>query len=146
MQPARSPHSGDARPQTPPDLSASEERKRLSPGAIKGFMNIVDAWGIPAYEARKLLGGISNGQYYAYRKNPDRTLGQDALMRVSLLVGIFKALNILHGKELADAWVTLPNANRIFGGGTPLEYMVRGGVPAMLTVRRLLDARRGGTA
>jgi len=40
--------------------------------------------------------------------------------------------------------VGLPNANRLFGGETPLTYMVRGGVPALQTVRRLLDARRGG--
>jgi hypothetical protein len=59
-------------------------------------------------------------------------------------VGIFKALNILHGQELADEWIRLPNANRIFSGSTPLDYMIKGGVPAMQTVRRLLDARRGG--
>jgi hypothetical protein len=45
---------------------------------------------------------------------------------------------------LADAWITLPNSNRIFGGQTPLAYMMKGGLPAMQTVRRLLDARRGG--
>jgi hypothetical protein len=32
----------------------------------------------------------------------------------------------------------------MFGGETPLAYMVKGGVPAMLRVRQLLDARRGG--
>ena len=37
----------------------------------------------------------------------------------------------------------LPNTNRLFGGGTPLEYVTRGGIPAMDQVRRLLDARRG---
>ncbi len=131
---------------TPPDLSDVNVRKRLSPGAIKAFMNIMDAWNIPAENGRKLLGGVSNGQYYAFRKNPDKTLAQDALMRVSLLVGIFKALNILHAPKLADKWVTLCNTNRIFGGGTPLDYMIRGGVPAMLTVRRLLDSRRGSGA
>jgi len=40
--------------------------------------------------------------------------------------------------------VQLPNRNRIFGGGTPLDYMIKGGAPAMQIVRRLLDARRGG--
>jgi hypothetical protein len=40
--------------------------------------------------------------------------------------------------------MTLPNRNRIFGGTTPLEYLIRGGLPAFQTVRRLLDARRGG--
>mgnify|MGYP006137360473 CR=1 FL=1 len=60
------------------------------------------------------------------------------------IIGIFKALNILHSKKLADAWVLLPNSNRIFAGQTPLAYMMKGGVPAMQMVRRLLDARRGG--
>jgi hypothetical protein len=40
--------------------------------------------------------------------------------------------------------VQRPNTNRIFGGGTPLAYMMKGGVPALQVVRRLLDARRGG--
>jgi hypothetical protein len=79
------------------------------------------------------------------KKKPEvRLLDTDRLQRVSYLVGIFKALNILHGRELADEWVRLPNTNRIFNGSTPLDYMIKGGVPAMQTVRRLLDARRGG--
>lgn len=49
----------------------------------------------------------------------------------------------LHSLKLADEWAGLPNTNRIFAGMTPLAYMLRGGAPAMLTVRRLLDARRG---
>jgi hypothetical protein len=40
--------------------------------------------------------------------------------------------------------VTLANQNPIFHGSTPLEYMLRGGIPAIALVRRLLDARRGG--
>ena len=51
---------------------------------------------------------------------------------------------MLHKTELADEWVNLPNTNRIFSGATPLAYMIKGGIPAMQTVRRLLDARRGG--
>ena len=68
----------------------------------------------------------------------------DRLTRVSLLVGLFKALHILYSDALADRWVHMPNTNRLFGGATPLHYMLRGGLPAMLTVRRLLDARRAG--
>jgi hypothetical protein len=61
-----------------------------------------------------------------------------------LLVGIFKALNILYSRDLADAWIQLANANTIFAGATPLSYMLKGGLPAMIRVRQLLDARRGG--
>jgi hypothetical protein len=78
------------------------------------------------------------------KRNPDRVLDADRLMRVSYLVGIFKALHILHGRNLADEWVQLLNRNPVFGGQTPLAYMIRGGLPAMQTVRRLLDARRAG--
>jgi hypothetical protein len=78
------------------------------------------------------------------KKRPNRILDADRLTRISALIGIFKGLNILYPEDLADAWITLANANRIFGGRTPLAYMLDGGLSAMLTVRRLVDARRGG--
>jgi hypothetical protein len=127
------------------DLSDREERERLSPGAIRAFFNIMERWGVRDVQARQLLGGVSNGTYYAMKRDPDRALEEDRLRRISYLVGIFKALNILYGETLADRWVTLPNTNRIFAGATPLDYLIRGGLPAFQTLRRLLDARRGGT-
>jgi hypothetical protein len=126
------------------DLTSKRERERLSPSAVRAFFNIVRRWNIRDEDAKLLLGGISNGPYYEMKKSPDRLLDTDRLLRISYLVGIFKALNILYSRKLADAWITLPNSNRIFGGRTPLAYMLSGGVPAMHTVRRLLDARRGG--
>lgn len=126
------------------DLTTKAERERLSPSAVRAFFNIVARWGVRDEDAKVLLGGISNGPYYEMKKNPARTLDGDRLLRISYLVGIFKALNILYSKKLADNWVRLPNSNRIFVGQTPLAYMMTGGLPAMQTVRRLLDARRGG--
>ncbi|HEV7704768.1 MAG TPA: antitoxin Xre-like helix-turn-helix domain-containing protein [Gemmatimonadaceae bacterium] len=127
------------------DLVSPEARERLSASALKAFFNIMEHWRIRDEDARALLGGISNGAFYAMKKEPaERVLDADTLLRVSYLIGIFKALNILHSRALADEWVLLPNSNRIFGGLTPMAYMLRGGVTAMQTVRRLLDARRGG--
>jgi len=126
------------------DLTTKSERERLSPGALRGFFNIIQRWNIKDEDARSLLGGISNGPYYLWKKQPNRTLDLDVLTRISYVVGIFKALNILYGQTLADEWVRLPNTNRIFAGETPLTYMKQGGIPAMQIVRRLLDARRGG--
>jgi len=131
-------------PSPPVDLSAKSERDRLSPSAIKAFLNIMNKWGIRDEDARALLGGMSNGRFYDMKKQPERTLDADTLTRISYLVGIFKALNILHSVKLADAWVQRPNTNRIFGGQAPLAYMIKGGLPAMQTVRRLVDARRAG--
>lgn len=126
------------------DFSAKAERERLSPAAIKAFLNIMEKWRVRDEDARALFGGISNGQFYEMKKKPERVLDADALTRVSYLIGIFKALNILYSEPLADAWPQRPNSNRIFGGQTPLAYLIKGGLPAMQTVRRLVDARRGG--
>jgi hypothetical protein len=128
----------------PADLSNKDIARRLSPPAVKGFLKIVSLWELRDEDARQLLGGISNGAYYELKKRGSRILDQDRLTRISLLTGIFKALNILYSKKLADRWIRLPNTNPMFGGETPLTYMVRGGLPAMLRVRQLLDARRGG--
>ena len=100
-------------------------------------------WRVRDEDARGLLGGVTNGPFYEMKRNPDRTLDADRLTRISYLIGIFKALNVLHGEELADAWMHLPNSNRMFAGSAPLEYVARGGIPALDQLRRLLDARRG---
>ncbi|MDT9600582.1 MbcA/ParS/Xre antitoxin family protein [Sphingosinicella rhizophila] len=144
MASAASYPAGRFRPSPLVDLTAKSDRERLSPAAIRTFFNIMEHWEVRDEYARLLLGGISNGPYYAMKKDPERVLDTDRLLRISYLVGIFKALNILYSKKLADAWMTLPNSNRIFGGQTPLQYVVKGGLPALQTVRRLLDARRGG--
>ena len=126
------------------DLSNKDVARRLSPSAVKGFLKMASLWDLRDGEARRLLGGMSNGAFYELKKKGSRTLDQDRLTRISLLTGIFKALNILYRKKLADRWVQLPNSNSMFGGEMPLAYMIKGGVPAMLRVRQLLDARRGG--
>jgi hypothetical protein len=126
-----------------PDFSDTTTRKRLSPSAIKGFFRIAAKWRIKDEDVRLLFGGISSGSFYALKKNP-RVLDQDTLTRISLAVGIYKDLNILYSSRLADAWITLPNTNPMFRGSSPLAYMLRLGLPGMMHVRQLLDARRGG--
>jgi hypothetical protein len=127
----------------PANLSNKQVQKRLSPAARKAFFKIATAWKIRDEEAKQLLGGISNGAFYQMKGGQVKApLDQDRLVRVSLLVGIFKALNTLYSQKLADAWISLPNTNPIFAGDTPLAYMVEGGQPAMMRVRQLLDARR----
>lgn len=135
-----------SRYQPPPltDLGSREARERLSPGALKAFFNLAAKWKLRDEDSRALLGGVSNGPFYEMKRNPDRTLDADRLTRISYLLGIFKALGILHSDALADQWVQRPNTNPLFAGATPLAYMIRGGLPAMQNVRRLLDARRAG--
>jgi hypothetical protein len=126
------------------DLGSREARERLSPASLKALFAIAARWKLRDEHTRALLGGVSNGPFYEMKRRPGRTLDADRLTRISYLLGIFKALGLLYSERLADAWVQRPNANPLFGGATPLEYMIRGGLPAMQAVRRLLDARRAG--
>jgi hypothetical protein len=126
------------------DLNSKTERERLSKSALKGFFKLNAAWQLRDDDARELLGGLSSSAFYEWKKNPDRVLEVDRITRVSYLLGIYKALHILYGDKLADEWIHLPNTNPIFNGRTPLAHMLAGGLLAMQTVRKLLDARRGG--
>jgi hypothetical protein len=128
----------------PADLSDKNVIKRLSPAAVRAFLRMRELWDLRDEDARHLLGGMSNGAFYEMKRKARSALDQDRLTRISILTGIFKALNILYSKKLADRWVQLPNESEMFGGATPLAYMIKGGQPAMLRVRQLLDSRRGG--
>ncbi|MGL5115858.1 MAG: MbcA/ParS/Xre antitoxin family protein, partial [Beijerinckiaceae bacterium] len=81
----------------------------------------------------------------AVREHRDITLDLDALLRLSAVLGVHQALQVLHGTE-ADgiAWLRRPNLAIVFGGQTPLDLLTSGSQDAILTVRRFLDAARGG--
>jgi hypothetical protein len=127
------------------DLADAAERGRLSASAIKAFVNIAERWGLSETQARGLLGGIASSTYHAWKTEPrGKKLDQDSLMRISLLIGIYKALNIYFGKPWADRWVVLANRGPMFAGRAPIDYMLRHGQPGMAQVRRMLDSWRGG--
>ncbi len=126
------------------DLSDRAVQVRLSRAAAPAFFKLAQAWHLRDESSRKLLGGVSNGVFYQLKRGGKKVLDQDKLTRISLLLGIFKALNILYSRKLADSWITLPNSNPMFKGERPLDYMIKGGLPAFVRVRQLLDARRGG--
>ncbi len=64
---------------------------------------MMEIWKVRDEHAKLLLGNVSNGPFYAMKKTPkSKVLDVDQIYRVSYLFGIFKAINILHGRELAD--------------------------------------------
>ena len=120
-------------------------RKRMSAPAVRTFFNIARAWGLNVAEQRALLGWPASSTYHKYKTGDVGTLSFDTLTRISLVLGIYKALHILYPEAaLADRWVKLPNANAMFGGRPALSFIVDGGIDALYQLRRLLDARRGG--
>lgn len=120
-----------------------EARRRLSGPGLRTFFNIAGAWTLNVSEQRGLLGWPPLSTFHKYKSGDHGTLSFDQLTRLSLVLGIYKALHILYpDAALADRWVRLPNANPLFGGEPALTLMVSG-IDGLYAVRRLLDSRRG---
>jgi hypothetical protein len=145
MTPAR---ATTLRRPAPADVSADRQspdvRRRLSAPGIRTFFNIAAAWQLSGDEQRGLLGWPAASTFYKYRAGDVGVLSFDTLTRLSLVLGIYKALHVLYpDRELADGWVRLPNTHTVFGGRPALALMIDGGIDGLYQVRRLLDGRRG---
>ena len=120
-------------------------RRQMSGPALRAFLNIAEVWKLSNEASRGLLGWPPESTFFKYKSGEPGVLSFDTLMRVSLVIGIYKDLHILYPEEgLADRWVSLPNSNPLFGGRPAIVFMTEGGMDALYQVRRLLDARRGG--
>lgn len=119
-------------------------RRRKSGPALRTFFNIAGKWQLNTKEAMGLLGWPSSSTFHNYKKGVHGALPLDTLVRISLVLGIYKALHILYAEpQFANRWVRMPNSNPLFGGRPPLTLMIDGGIDGLYTVRRLLDGRRG---
>lgn len=118
--------------------------ERLSGTALGVFFKIADLWKLSNDEKRVLLGSIPESTYYKYARSPQSAkLSRDTLERISHIVGIFKAINILLPRnESADAWVRRPNNASLFKGRSALDYMLGGSYEHVAAVRHYLDSER----
>lgn len=122
-----------------------EERRRLSGPALRTFFNIAAAWELSVNEQRALLGWPASSTCHKYKSGDHGTLSFDTLTRISLVIGIYKSLQVLYPEPaFSDRWVRMPNSHEIFGGRPALWLMTEGGIDGLYRVRRLLDGRRGG--
>ena len=129
---------------------AAEPSRKLSGGELSGpalrtFFRIADAWKLSPNEARRILGDPPRSTFFLWKRAREGQLSRDALERVSYVLGIYKALQILlPDKDAADTWIRRPNSAPLFGGGPALDRMLSGNVADLYVVRQYLDAQRGG--
>ncbi|MFC4728445.1 MbcA/ParS/Xre antitoxin family protein [Coralloluteibacterium thermophilus] len=129
-------HLRPALPATPaPELAAP---------ALRAFFAIAERWKLKNAQARRLLGDPPESTFFKWKKSQEGSLGRDTLERISYVLGIFKALEILFPDPTrADAWIHRPNAAPPFGGASALDRMLSGNVADLYVVRSYLDAQRG---
>jgi hypothetical protein len=120
-------------------------RRRLSAPALRTFFNIAAVWQLSVQEQRSLLGWPAASTFHKYKAGDHGALTFDTLTRLSLIIGIYKSLQVLYPEPaFADTWPRMPNSNPMFGGRPALTLMTDGGIDGLFRVRRLLDSRRGG--
>jgi hypothetical protein len=150
MSVATSPRQNDPGiPQLNPDRFSPANRRRLSGPGLRTFLAIADLWKLAEAQRRLILGLPSRSTYHSWvkaaREHRDITLDVDVLTRLSAVLGIHQALQILFDREAdAVAWLRGPHQAPVFGGQPPLALVTSGTQDGLLTVRRFLDAARGG--
>jgi hypothetical protein len=112
---------------------------------MRAFFAIVDKWGLSPDEAIALLGSPGRSTFYNWKRGDVSQVAHslDLASRISYVLGIFKALEILYQRpEMSDDWVRRPN--KAFGGQSAIERMSAGHMVDLAAVRDYLDSVRGG--
>ena len=126
------------------DFSRDADRVRLSKVALKAYRRLVEQWGLTGQQAAALLDVSLSTWERLKQDEKGKALSQDQMTRISALVGVFKGLHLLFADDMANRWPSLGNKAPLFARMSPIESMIRGGIPQMLEVRRYVDAVRGG--
>ena len=122
----------------------SSEASVAGAAGLRAFGRIADLWHLSIAEQLTLLGLSSRSTYFKWRKEPQVRLARDTLERISYLLGIYKALQLLlPDTRAADEWIRRPNEAAVFGGRSALDRMLSGNVADLYNVRQYLDAQRG---
>ena len=127
---------------------AQPSSRDLSAAGLRAFFNIARDWALNTDEQMVLLGAPGRSTFFKWKSAPEAAeLKRDTLERLSYLLGIYKALQVLlPATAAADAWIKKPNDAPLFAGQSALARMLGGNVADLVAVRQYLDARRGGWA
>jgi hypothetical protein len=126
------------------NFSKATDRERLTSVALKAFIALSEQWALTGAESAALL-GVSESTWDRIKRGTwSQPLSQDQMTRASAAIGLYKGLHLMFADEMCDRWPKLPNSGPIFQRKSPIETMIDGGIPAMLEVRRYIDAVRGG--
>jgi hypothetical protein len=127
---------------------AKPSSRDMAAAGLRAFFNIARDWGLNTDAQMVLLGTPGRSTFFKWKSAPDTAdLKRDTLERLSYILGIYKALQILlPDTTAADAWVKKPNTAPLFGGQSALDRMLGGNVADLMVVRQYLDVQRGGWA
>ena len=115
---------------------------KLGAPALQAFFQLATVWHLTEREQMKLLGLSSQSTIQSWKADHLAEVRHETIQRISYLLGIFKAINILLPEQTkANAWVRAPNTAPLFGGRSALDHMTSGDVGDLAVVRQYLDSQ-----
>lgn len=111
------------------------------PAGLEAFFKIAELWDLSTDDQLRLLGAPARSTFFKWKKEGG-SLPADTLERISHILAIFKALEILiPDASAADSWIR--RNNDYFDGMSALDVMLGGQVVDIYRVRQYVDAQRG---
>ena len=122
----------------------TREPAELTAVALKAYARVAEAWGLSHRESAGLADMSESTWKRARKPGFSGELTKDQLLRLSAVIGIYKALELYFSDPIARSWITRANAGPLFGNARPIDTAIDGGLPQILAIRTYLDALRGG--
>jgi Protein of unknown function (DUF2384) len=109
---------------------------------LQVFFAIAEEWALSTEQQMILLGSPARSTFFKWKKEGG-LMSKDTEERISLIVAIYKALNILFSNaDIANNWIK--KTNKYFDGYSAMDVMMRGKLTDIYAVRAYVDAQRGG--
>lgn len=113
----------------------------LSGPALRAFFRIAEAWELTDVEVGALLGS-PRPETLADWRSGSAVLDEMALTRISLVLGIYKALaQLVGGHEQMRRWLDSPNRGPCLEGQCARRFIASGRLQALRSLRDYLDAQ-----
>lgn len=125
-------------------LPPSPRLRGLGPPALRAFFRIAGAWSLDDQEQMCVLGISKIVLLRAWRGGGLTGFNAETLERISLVIGIFKAINtMLPNAGRAHAWMRKSNKAPLLRGQSAVAFIVQGNLNDLRALRTYLDAEVG---
>ena len=116
--------------------------QELACSGLRTFFRISEKWQISPEQQGSLLGCEERRILDAWRRGDCGGVPENVLIRISYVLGIYKALHTIFPNELqADGWIMRPNSAPLFAGRPAIDLMAEESVDGLAAVREYLDAQ-----
>lgn len=118
--------------------------QELAGSGLRTFFRISEKWQMSPEQQGSLLGCEDRRTLDSWRRGDCAGVPHDVLIRISYVLGIYKALHTIFPNERqADGWIMRPNSAPLFAGRPAMDLVTEKGIDGLDAVRKYLEAQLG---